>query len=162
MPFPARPLLAALAALLAAAGSAAADTAGATLNVRVVVQASCSITGATLDFGTYSSGQSTDLRGSAQIAFSACPAGTLRFELDGGANASGTTRRLGDGKGNFLTYGLYRDSARTLSFGQASDAKLVTLTTPGAGRVWVLGAIPANQLVAAGTYTDTVAIVVTF
>lgn len=162
MPSHARATIVAAMALLALAGLARADTANSTLNVRVLVQSGCTLSSSTLDFGTYSSGQAADLNGFTQIAFSSCPQGRLRFELDGGANGTAGGRRLADGRGSFLSYALYRDSARTLPFGQGSDARAVTLPTPGSGRVSVYGRIPGNQLVAPGTYTDTVVVVLTF
>jgi spore coat protein U-like protein len=153
MPFRAPVLILAAAALLALCGPVSAETATATLGVRVVVQPSCTISGATLDFGTYSSGQSSDLRGFTQIGFSNCAAGRLNLELDGGANGSAGVRRLGDGGGSFLRYDLYRDSARTLPFGEGADARGVTLTTPGAGRISVYGVIP-NPVDACGEWRD--------
>ncbi|MEK0085426.1 spore coat U domain-containing protein [Benzoatithermus flavus] len=161
MSFLARALIVAT-ALLAAGSPAQAGTTTATLGVRVVVQQSCIVSGATLDFGTYSSNQTKDLNGFTQIAFSNCPQGTLRFELDGGVNGSAGVRRLSDGKGSFLSYGLYRDSARTQVFGQGNDARVITLPASGSGKIGVMGRIPGRQLVPAGTYTDTVAILLTF
>ena len=61
-----------------------------------------------------------------------------------------------------LNYGLYRDSARSQSFGQGSNAKVVTLTGPGSGSVSLYGRIPGGQIVPAGTYTDTVVVTLSF
>jgi spore coat protein U-like protein len=151
------------AVLLAATGSPAnAATASGTLSVSVVVQPSCTVAGATLDFGTYSSGQAGDLTGFARINYNNCPTGQLRFELNGGANGTTTARKLSDGKGGLLNYGVFRDSARTQNFGQGSDAKLVTLSAPGSGQISIYGKIPGGQVVAGGTYTDTVVITLDF
>jgi spore coat protein U-like protein len=156
-------LAAALALASAPATVALAATATSTLGVRVVVQPSCTVSGATLDFGTYTSGQTTALTGFTQIAYSNCPAGQLRFQLDGGTNGTATARKLGNGGGGaLLNYGIFRDSARTQNFGQAGDSRLVTLTAAGSGNISVYGRIPAGQSVAAGTYTDTVVITLDF
>lgn len=133
-----------------------------TLGVRVVVQPACTVAGATLDFGSYTSGQTTDLNGFTQIAYSNCPAGQLRFQLDGGSSGSTSARRLANGSGGQLGYGIFRDSARTQPFGQGTNSRLITLTAPGSGNVSVYGRIPAGQSVAAGTYTDTVVITLDF
>jgi spore coat protein U-like protein len=142
--------------------AALAGTATSTLGVRVVVQPSCTVSGAVLDFGSYTSGQPGALTGFAQIAYSDCPAGQLRFQLDGGANGTATARRLSNGSGSLLDYGIFRDSARTQNFGQGAEARLVNLTAPGSGNVSIYGRIPASQSVAAGTYTDTVVITLDF
>ena len=142
--------------------SALAGTVTSTLSVRVVVQPSCSVAGATLDFGSYTSGQTGALTGFTQIAYSNCPAGQLRFQLDGGANGTTTARKLANGSGGLLNYEVFRDSARTQNFGQGSDARLLNLTATGSGNVSVYGRIPAGQAVPAGTYTDTVVITLDF
>jgi spore coat protein U-like protein len=151
----------ALAALIAFAASAMAVTVTSTLNVRVVVQPACTVSGATLDFGSYTSGQAGVLNGFSEIAYSNCAAAQLRFQLDGGANGTTTARKLGNGSGGLLNYAIFRDSARTQNFGQGTEARLVTPTT-GTGTVSVFGRIPAGQAVAAGTYTDTVVITLDF
>ena len=159
-----RSIMIALAVAIAVAlsTSALAGTLTSTLGVRVVVQPSCTVSGATLDFGTYTSGQTGALTGFTQIAYSACPAGQLRFQLDGGTNGTTTARKLANGSGGLLNYAIFRDSARTQNFGQGTDARLLTLSAAGSGNVSVYGRIPADQAVAAGTYTDTVVITLDF
>lgn len=148
--------------LLIQAAPAGAGTATSALAVRVVVQPSCTVSGATLDFGTYTSGQTTNLNGFAQIDYSNCPAGQLRFQLDGGGSGSTTARKLSNGSGGLLGYGVFRDSARTQLFGQGANSRLITLTAAGSGNISVYGQIPAGQSVATGTYTDTVVITLDF
>jgi len=143
-------------------GSAIAATASGTLSVRVLVQPNCTVSSSTLDFGTYVSTQAAALNGTANIAYTNCPAGTLKFELDGGANGTAAARKMSNGAGSLLNYALYRDSARTQNFAQGANARSVTLAASGAGTVPVYGAIPGAQAVAAGTYTDTVQITLTF
>lgn len=147
---------------LGSLGTAMAGTSTGTLGVRVIVQPNCTVSSATLDFGTYVSGQAAALNGFTNIAYSNCPAGTLRFELDNGLNGTSTVRKMSNGSGGLLTYGLYKDSARTQNFGQGGSAKTTTLTATGSGSVSLYGAIPATQAVAEGTYTDTVQITLTF
>lgn len=158
----ARSILIALALAGALARPVLGGTVTGTLSVSVVVQPSCTVSGATLDFGSYTSGQATTLNGFTEISYSNCAAGQLRFQLDGGSNGTTTARRLGNGSGGFLNYGIYRDSARTQNFGQGSDARVVTLTAAGSGKVSVYGLIPASQAVAAGSYGDTVVITLDF
>ena len=154
----ARSAFVAAALLASAAGPVIAGSATSTLGVRVVVQPSCSVSGATLDFGSYTSGQAGDLGGFTQIAYSHCAPGQLRFQLDGGSSGSTTARKLGNGSGGQLNYGIFRDSARAQNFGQGTDARLLTVDVSGSGNVSVYGKIPGGQVAAAGTYTDTVVI----
>ena len=162
MPTKVRRTLLASAAVAVFSGSALAGTATSTLSVRVVVQPTCTVDGATLDFGSYTSGQPTDLNAFAQIAYNNCPAGQLRFQLDGGANGTTTARKMSNGSGSLLSYKMFRDSARTQNFGQTTEARLVTLAAVGSGVVGVYGRIPAAQAVPAGTYTDTVVVTMDF
>jgi len=157
-----RPAVLAALLTIAVSGSAFASTASGTLSVRVVVQPNCTVSSTTLDFGTYVSTQAAALNGTANIAYTNCPAGTLKFELDGGANGTVAARKMSNGTGGLLNYALYRDTARTQSFGQGTNAKNVTLTATGNGTVPVYGAIPGAQAVAEGSYTDTVQITLTF
>ena len=108
-------------------GSAIASTASGTLSVRVLVQPNCTVSSPTLDFGTYVSTQAAALNGTANIAYTNCPAGTLKFELDGGANGTVTARKMSNGAGGLLNYALYRDTARTQNFAQGANARSVTL-----------------------------------
>jgi spore coat protein U-like protein len=126
------------------------------------VQPNCTVSSTTLDFGTYVSTQAAALNGAANIAYTNCPAGQLRFELNGGANGTVTARKMSNGASALLNYGLYRDTARTQNFAEGASARLVTLTATGSGTVPVYGAIPGAQAVAEGTYTDTVQITLTF
>ncbi|MEZ5826231.1 MAG: spore coat U domain-containing protein [Geminicoccaceae bacterium] len=137
---------------------AATDTA--TLTVSATVASSCSLNSATLDFGTYSSGQSANLDSAGTIGFDNCE-GNLTFELDGGQSGAVQSRTMASG-GNTLTYQLFRDSNRTNIFGTGSNALQQLLLVPQSGTVPVYGRIPQGQAVPAGTYTDTVNITLTF
>ena len=140
------------------AGAQTTDTS--TLSVTATVATSCALSSGTLDFGTYTSGQTTPRDATGQFAFTNCD-GTLTFELDGGQSGSVSARAMTSG-GNSLSYQLFRDSSRTAVFGTGSDAQQVLLLTPQNGTVSVYGRIDAGQVAAAGTYSDTVNITLTF
>ena len=162
MPITIRHAALAAVALAVIGGPALAGTATSTLSVRVVVQPTCTIAGGTLDFGNYTSGQTGDLNGFTQLAYSNCPAGQLRFQLDGGTGGSTTARKMSNGSGSLLNYRIFRDSARTQNFGQGSESRIITQAAAGSGNVAIYGRIPAAQAVPAGTYTDTVVVTVDF
>lgn len=72
----------------------------------------------------------------------------------------GDVRAMESG-GDRLEYGLYADPARLIPWGDGSGGAERSATGPDA-RLTVYGRIPANQNVAAGTYTDTVVVTVSF
>jgi spore coat protein U-like protein len=131
-----------------------------TLNVTATVRSGCALSGGSLDFGQYVSGQATDLDVTGTIAYTNC-SGTLSFALDGGGSASITARQMRSGT-NRLNYQIYRNATRSAIWGTGSDAQGVTLLTTQSGTVTVYGRIPKSQTVPDGTYTDTVNITLTF
>lgn len=158
------PVLSAAAVLvlgLAAAPAAAGEVTG-SLAVRVVVQGACALTGGTLDFGAYTSGQPGDLLAKADLGYFGCAEGELTFGLDGGLNGDTALRRLSDGAGNFLSYTLFRDGARGAVFGGAEAGQSLTIPAAGAGSVSVYGRITGGQHAPPGTYTDLVTVTLTF
>jgi spore coat protein U-like protein len=140
---------------------APAPTTTGTLAVSAVVQTSCSLTGGTMSFGTYTSGQTANLDTDGQIGFANCPVGNLVFELDGGGSGSTTARRMKSGS-NELNYQLYRNSTRTAVFGTSTNAYTEIRLVAGGGTIPVYGRIPGNQTVPAGNYADTVNVTLTF
>ena len=143
-----------------ATANAATDTD--TLSVSVTVETACSVAGGTLDFGTYTGGQQAALDGQGTITFANCGVGTLTLELDGGQAGNVNARTLKANGGGELDYQLYRNASRNQIWGTGNDAQLVQLLIAGNGSVPVYGKIPGGQTAAAGTYTDTVNITLTF
>lgn len=139
---------------------AAAATDTATLSITANVQSGCAVSGGTLDFGNYQSGQTEPLDAAGTISYSNC-SGTLTFELDGGQANSVNARAMTNG-GSTLSYQLYKTSTRTTVFGEDGDSQVLELQVPLSGTVDVFGRIPGNQVVPTGAYSDTVNIVLTF
>ena len=142
--------------------AALSETATATLTLEATVVDSCGLNGSALGFGSYTSGQAENLDASGNITFTSCPAGTLTFELDGGQSGNASARSLSNGSGGSLGYQLYTDSARSDMWGSGGDANSMLLVVPGSGSISVYGRIPGGQTTAAGSYTDTVNITLTF
>lgn len=151
-----RPLL----LLVAGMQPALAGTDTDQLAVTATVQSGCSLTGGTLSFGEYTSGQGTDLDAVGAINYVNC-SGTLTFTLDGGlsGNVSGRQMRFG---ANRLSYQIYRNQTRNAVWGIGADAHGVILLTPQSGSIPVYGRVPKSQTVPDGVYTDTVTITLTF
>jgi len=149
-------------AMLLAAGSAEADTATGQLSVSATVRSGCALTGGTLDFGNYLSGQAAALDATGQIGYVNCT-GVLTFELDGGQQGVVQNRAM-TGNGASLAYQIYRSGTRNEVWGVGADALRVQLlsATPTSGSVPVYGRVLGGQTVPGGTYTDIVNITLTF
>lgn len=130
------------------------------LSVTATVQSACALNGGTMAFGTYLSGQTTNLDVVGRINYVNC-VGTLVFELDGGQSGDVNNRVMLSG-GNQLRYQLYRNSARNAVWGVGANALQQTLLVPLTGSVDVHGRIVSGQAVAPGNYSDTVNITLTF
>jgi spore coat protein U-like protein len=146
------------AALVPSATKAGTDTDQ--LTVTATVLSSCSLSGGTLNFGQYISGQTTDLDVTGTINYVNC-SGNLTFALDGGGSGSVNARQMSSGA-NRLSYQIYRNPTRSAVWGSGTDAQAVTLLGTQSGTVSVHGRIPKDQVVPDGTYTDVVNITLTF
>ncbi len=135
------------------------------LNVSATVTNNCTISTADLAFGAYdpivtNASSPKDSTGTVNIT---CTSGAVtNVELDTGANASGSTRRMKAGS-NYLSYEIYQDSGRTTVWGSGTG-KLDTGTAPNFNprAFTAYGRITAGQDVPAGSYTDTVVATVNF
>jgi spore coat protein U-like protein len=145
---------------LALAGSAEAATATATLTVTATVQNGCSIENASLNFGTYTVGQNTDLDASGTIRVLNCQGVQVSIALDGGSSGNVNNRQMANGA-NRLNYQLYTDPARSQIWGTGQNAASMQIIQNPAS-IPVYGRIPRGQNVPSGTYSDTVTITMTF
>ena len=156
-----------LGSLMTAPTAALAATATANLSVTATVINNCVISTAPVAFGNYDPvnvNAAADLDASGTVT-SACTKGsTATIGLGLGSNASGSTRRMTDGSGNFLTYELYQEAAETTIWGTAGGGLLSPPAAPSkaARNFTVYGEVAANQDITAGAYTDTVVATVNF
>jgi spore coat protein U-like protein len=144
-----------------------AATATANLGVSATVTNNCTISTAALAFGAYDpvvANASTNLDGTGAVIVACTKGSTATIGLGLGGNASGSTRRMGDGASNFLTYELYQDSGHTTVWGDAGAGLLSPAAAPSkaARNFTVYGRVTSNQDVAAGSYSDTVVATVNF
>jgi spore coat protein U-like protein len=151
--------LAAAASFGSPPGRAATSTA--TIAVSATVLAFCTITALPLAFGNYSSAQ---LDATTTLTAS-CTVGTpytVGLDAGLGTGATTTTRKM-TSTGSTLNYELFRDSARTLNWGNTIGTDTVAGTGNGlAQTLTVYGRILGSQLVAPGAYTDTVTATLTY
>jgi spore coat protein U-like protein len=153
------------AAMIITGAPAMAAVATGNMTVRITIQAECKVQSASdLDFGTKGVlDVATDQTSTIGVQ---CTTGqTYNVGLSAGAGAGATTaiRQMTGPGAATINYSLYRDTARTLLWG----VTIGTDTTAGTGNgnvqnLTVYGRVPAQTTPAAGIYTDTVAITVTY
>jgi spore coat protein U domain-containing protein, fimbrial subunit CupE1/2/3/6 len=165
--------LALAAGMLLAGNAFAAQTTG-SFNVTASVANSCKVTSTSdIAFGAYDPAVANfstalDATGSVSVR---CTRGTAAdVALNEGANKAGTSscasplRRMTDGGTERLGYGIYKDSAHTQAWGcdAANDEPFTFAASNVPTTKTTYGTIPAGQDVAAGSYSDTVTVTVTF
>lgn len=160
-----------LALALAASGlcalpAAEAATASGTLTVTASVASVCLISNGTLAFGSYDPTSGAALNGSTTVTLT-CTLGTpYQIGLDAGAGSGATValRKLSSG-GNTLGYRLFRDASRTLNWGNTPGTDTLDATSSAGSltnTITIYGQIPASAAVPTGSYSDSVAITVTY
>lgn len=149
------------------------------MSVQITVGTGCTVTNGSqtggvnnfgsLTFGDYTNldntidGRSVGNAGGASFGLE-CSVGTnYSIAISGGASPNGSQRRMQNG-GQFVSYNLYQDSARSVPWGDGGATGTV-LTGSGTGadeEVIVYGRVPAQATPAPGTYNDTVQVTVTW
>jgi spore coat protein U-like protein len=135
----------------------------AAFTVSATYSAVCKIASATLDFGT--SGIVSAAKNGSSTLTATCSATTpYTIGLDGGsAGATNPAQRKMSKGAEQLTYGLYRDSARTQGWGNTSGVNTQGGTGSGLGQGYtVYGQVPAQTTPSPGTYTDTIVATTTY
>ncbi|MEZ5926572.1 MAG: spore coat U domain-containing protein [Hyphomicrobiaceae bacterium] len=124
--------------------------------------AACRVTAADLDFGTVANLTSNvDQSGSASITCT--NQSTYRVLLDDGLTGTGPTDRRMTLGANDVTYGLYRDAARTLAWGDTSGVNSLAGTGTGTAQtVPIHGRVPPQTMPSPGTYSDTIVMTVEY
>ena len=152
------------AALLFAGRSDAATSTATTFNVQITIQAACTISVNTLDFGN-AGVLATNVDSTNTVTVTCTNTTPWAVSLNGGTGSGGTVtlRRMTSG-GATVDYTIYRDSAHTQVWGDGTAGTFtVAGTGSGSGQPQTgYGRVPAQPTPAAGTYTDTITATVTF
>ncbi|MBW2940813.1 Csu type fimbrial protein [Zhongshania aquimaris] len=81
--------------------------------------------------------------------------------LDNGQNASGSTRRMHNGAGKYVSYELYRDVARSQRWGDTLNSDTLADTGTGSAQAQSIYARTAPQITPSqGSYSDTVTVTI--
>jgi spore coat protein U-like protein len=154
------------AALIAVAGSAAAGTSTTTMPVKITIQNACQLaTGPapTLDFGTQGP-LTTNIDQTVNLSVTCTTSAPYNVGLDAGTNGSGNVanRAMNNGAAK-VAYQLYSDSNRQTVWGNTVGTNTVAGTGNGSAQtLTVYGRVPPQATPAAGVYTDTVNVTVTY
>lgn len=143
---------------------AAGNTTTNTFGVSANVNNACSVSGTNLAFGTYDPLSTTALDASSTISVLCTLGDAYNIRLDKGLHGSSvTTRQMSDGAAHSLNYALFRDSARTLNWGESDGTDTQDSTGTGVSQGFpVYGRVAALQNVPQGSYNDTITITVNF
>ena len=152
--------------------AAQAGTATANMTVQITITASCTVNATTLDFGSNAGTilVSSAITGSTTVSVTCTNGSPYSIGMDNGANVSGSQRRMKSGT-NFLNYNLFTDAARLNAWTTAASNSTCTTAnscslgtgTGSAQSVNIYGSVPSTGTApAAGVYTDTVLMTVTY
>ncbi|MCZ8182986.1 MAG: spore coat protein U domain-containing protein [Beijerinckiaceae bacterium] len=127
------------------------------------VPAKCVVTSATMNFGNPTA-LTANIDASTNLGVACSTALPYQVQLNGGLSGATnpTLRRMTKGA-EFVTYGLYRDAARTQPWGDTLGTN--TLSGTGTGNtvaVPVYGRVPVQTTPTPGIYTDTVVVTVNY
>jgi spore coat protein U-like protein len=132
------------------------------IHMSATVAATCSISATDLSFGAYSR---TQLDGTTTLSATCTSSTPFNIGLNQGVTlgATVTTRKMAGPGSQFLSYKLFKDSARTLNWGNTVGSDTVSSTGTGTAQSFtVYGRIPAAQNVGGGTYQDTITATISY
>lgn len=139
-----------------------AATTTTTFNITATVVATCQISAAPLAFGNYSGA----LTNSTSTIIATCTnTSPYNIGLNAGTatGATVTARKMTGPAAALLNYNLYSNAGMTTNWGNTVGTDTVTGTGSGtAQNLTVYGSIPAGQLIAPGSYTDTITATITY
>jgi spore coat protein U-like protein len=146
-------------------GSASCPTGGLTastsFSATATVLSSCNVSATSVNFGSQGLlASNADAQGTLSIQCS--PSLPYTISLSGGSSgATDPTQRQMSFSGANVTYGLYRDSARTLPWGSTVGTNTTSATGTGATQAQtVYGRVAAQTTPIPGSYTDSVVVTV--
>lgn len=147
------------------AGGAYAATATGQFNVTITIQSNCVVQSATdLAFGN--AGVITanlDAQSTISVQCTNTTPYTVGINAGNGAGATLAARKMTGPAAATVTYSVYRDAARTLVWGTTVGTDTVAGTGNGnAQPITVYGRVPPQAAPAAGGYTDTLTVTVTY
>ena len=168
-----RKLKLAIVSAIIAAGAAGlgatsyAATASDNMAVSTTVAMSCTITANALTFSAYDPTSASDSDATANIQSSCTSGGSVVITMGQGGNAEASStdivpvRRM-SGSGGNLGYAVYTDTDRMAVWGNTAATGNAYTASGGLDTIVVYGRIPGSQAVGAGSFSDSVAVTLTY
>lgn len=144
-----------------ACGSVTNNPVNPTFSVNALVDRTCTVSAQNLNFGNHGVLR-TQTDASSQLTVNCTSGLPYTVGLNGGISNQAPTARRMTRSGQFITYGLYRDSARSLPWGDSAGVMFGGTGTGLAQNLAVYGRVPAQTTPSPGSYSDTVAVTVTY
>ncbi len=138
------------------------SSATASFTITATVQARCTVTATDLAFGNYSG---TLINATSTITATCTKTTAYNVGLNAGTatGATVTSRKMTGPSASTLNYSLFRNTTRTLNWGNTVGTDTVAGTASGAAQaLTVYGSIPAAQYVRPGSYSDTITVTLTY
>jgi spore coat protein U-like protein len=156
---------AAVALSLLAGTSAFAATTTATFTSKIVITAACQVSATNMDFGTQGV-LATNIDMTSVITVT-CSNGTpYNVLIDQGTMGTGVTARkmkVLAGNSEAVAYSLFRDSSRSLNWGQTIGTDTLAGTGTGTTQaINVYGRVAPQATVSPGTYTDALTVTLSY
>lgn len=136
------------------------------------ISTNCNISTTTMNFGSTAPSIASNIDSTATITVQCTNTTPYSVGLNNGSNASGSQNRMRLGAtANFVNYEIYTDSARTHLWATTSSTTSCTsgastcILGTGTGsnqNITVYGRVPTQTVPAAGTFTDTVVVTITY
>lgn len=145
-------------------GEVFASTVSTTFTASLTVSSNCVMTATALVFGAYDPLSATPNDASSNIAVTCTQTTPYHVRFDKGVHGSSVTnRKLSDGGINTLNYAIFRDSGRTLNWGETDTVDTTDSTGTGIAQSFnMYGRIAALQAIPSGSYSDTVTVTISF
>lgn len=134
-----------------------------TFTINATVAANCLVATQNIDFGSKGVlDANADATG--QVSVTCTPSTAYTVSLNGGTTGGTPTNRKMSKGGERVTYGLYKDAARSQPWGDAgTPGSTVAGTGTGLAQpLIVYGRVPPQTTPSAGVYTDTVVVTITY
>ena len=134
-----------------------------TFTVNATVPANCLVATQNIDFGPKGV-LDANVDATGQVTVTCTPSTAYTVSLNGGTTGGTPTNRKMSKGAERVTYGLYKDNARTQPWGDAgTPGSTVAGTGTGAAQpLTVYGRVPPQTTPSAGVYTDTVVVTITY
>ncbi len=131
-------------------------------SVSATVPGNCIVTAQDINFGAHGN-LNGNIDAAGQLSVTCTPGKNYTLSLDNGQNGSSPAGRKMRKLLDTIGYGLYRDPARTELWGNTPGFDTVSGTGSGSTQLYdVYARVPAQTTPSAGTYSDIVAVTVTY